>query len=66
MNTAVEWLEEEIGKKNMGTFLKEKIKTAKEMDIKNIKKAYDDGKRDAYRQDDVPTADEYVHQNYGL
>jgi hypothetical protein len=30
-----------------------------------IKQAYNDGKRDAYRQDDVPTADEYVYQRYG-
>jgi hypothetical protein len=66
MKTAVEWLEQEIGKKNMGTFLGEKINISKEMELENIKQTYEDGKRDAYRQDDVPTADEYVYQKYGV
>jgi hypothetical protein len=63
--TAVEWLEEEIGRKNMGTYLEGKIKISREMELENIKQAYEDGKLDAYRQDDVPTADEYVYQRYG-
>ena len=66
--TAVEYIKEklicdEYWYENM-TF-EQIFEQAKAMYIENIKQAYNDGKRDAYRQDDVPTADEYVYQKYG-
>jgi hypothetical protein len=65
--TAVEYIKEklicdEYWYENM-TF-EQIFEQAKAMYIENIKQAYNDGKRDAYRQDDVPTADEYVYQKY--
>jgi len=70
MKTAVEWMINEI-KANDWWYLPDSIKKdivqqAKEMNLEEIKQAYEDGKRDAYRQDDVPTADEYVYQKYGV
>ena len=65
--TAVEWLIEKL-ELDMYQDLDDNtikiIEQAKEMELENIKQAYNDGKRDAYRQDDVPTADEYVYQKY--
>jgi sulfatase maturation enzyme AslB (radical SAM superfamily) len=76
MKTAVEWLIEKMKTYNMTVSVHntshenvmdfyKAIEQAKEMELDNIKQAYNDGKRDAYRQDDVPTADEYVYQRYG-
>lgn len=66
--TAVEWLDEQM--KTWGYLSAQMrvdiIKQAKEMNLEEIKQAYEDGKRDSYKQDDVPTAEEYVYQNYGL
>jgi hypothetical protein len=39
--TAVEWLEQEIGSKNMGTFLEEKIKIALQMEKEYLEKLKD-------------------------
>jgi hypothetical protein len=70
MKTAVEWMINEI-KANDWWYLPDSIKKdivqqAKKMNLEEIKQAYEAGKRDAYRQDDVPTADEYVYQKYGV
>lgn len=66
--TAVEWLDEQM--KTWGYLSAQMrvdiIKQAKEMNLEEIKQAYNDGKRDAYKQDDVPTAEEYVYQKYGI
>ena len=66
--TAVEWLCDELekffGDDDFGVPIS-LYEQAEQMDFENIKQAYNDGKRDAYRQDDVPTADEYVYQKYG-
>ena len=63
--TAVEWLIEYCDRE-VGYIPNNIIEQLKEMNLEEIKQAYEDGKRDAYRQDDVPTADEYVYQKYGL
>jgi hypothetical protein len=70
MKTAVEWMINEI-KANDWWYLPDSIKKdivqqAKKMNLEEIKQAYEAGKRDAYRQDDVPTSDEYMYQKYGL
>jgi hypothetical protein len=62
--TAVKWLLEYCDRENW-SIPNNIIEQAEQMDFENIKHAYNDGKRDAYRQDDVPTADEYVYQKYG-
>ena len=66
--TAVEWLDEQM--KTWGYLSAQMrvdiIKQAKEMNLEEIKQAYNDGKLDAYKQDDVPTDDEYAYQKYGV
>jgi len=42
------------------------IQKAIDMELENLNKAYNDGKLDAYKQDDVPSDNEYVYQKYGL
>lgn len=64
--TAVEWLDEQMKKHLSAQMGVDIIKQAKEMNLEEIKQSYNDGKRDAYKQDDVPTAEEYVYQKYGL
>lgn len=68
--TAVELLQEKLGIKEIigpeHSGLIRIFAEAKQVERDNICKAYEDGKRDAYRQDDVPTAEEYVYQKYGL
>lgn len=43
MNTAVEWIEETIGKDNMGNFLKDVLEKAKEMEKEQIMDAFNQG-----------------------
>lgn len=43
MNTAVEWIEETIGKNNMGNFLKDVLQKAKEMEKEQIMDAWLEG-----------------------
>jgi hypothetical protein len=67
--TAAQWLEECI---KIGLTYEQEVmfeglfQQAKEMNLEEIKQAYEDGKRDAYKQDDVPTAEEYIYQKYKL
>jgi hypothetical protein len=62
--TAVEWFLSQV--KHKLYVSDDVIQRAIDMEKENINKAYDEGKLDAYRQDDVPTADEYMYQKYGL
>lgn len=64
--TAVEWLDEQMKIHLSAQMRVDIIKKAKEMNLEEIKQAYSDGKKDAYKQDDVPTAEEYVYQKYRL
>jgi hypothetical protein len=67
MKTAVEWLEEEIGKKNMGTFLEDKIKIAKEMEENQIGSAFLAGGHSALSFDKgetYQTIEEYIEGTY--
>ena len=43
MKTAVEWLENKIGKEHMGDFLKSVIEQAKEMEKEQIIEAHEEG-----------------------
>jgi hypothetical protein len=62
--TAVEWFLSQV--KHKLYVSDDVIQRAIDMEKENINKAYDEGKLDAYRQDDVPTSDEYMYQKYGL
>jgi hypothetical protein len=67
MKTAVEWLEEEIGKKNMGAFLEDKIKIAKEMEENQIGSAFLAGGHSALSFDKgetYQTIEEYIEETY--
>ena len=58
MKTAIQWLEEEIGKNNMGLFLKQLIQQAKEMEKEQIENAYWDGGQD------IPLSEQRCKQYY--
>jgi hypothetical protein len=63
MNTAVEWIEETIGKDNMGNFLKDVLQKAKEMEKEQIVNFAD--KYDAYIVQGGPrTAEQYYNETY--
>ena len=76
--TATEWLAEkynyitwlrnrdEVSSEQGDSMRTKYLLEAKEMEKEQMKSSYEDGKRDAYKQDDVPTAEEYVYQKYGL
>jgi hypothetical protein len=58
MKTAIQWLEEEIGKNNMGSFLKQLIQQAKDMEKEQIENAYWDGGQD------IPLSEQRCKQYY--
>ena len=62
--TAVEWFLSQMPHKLY--ISDDVIQKAIDMELENLNKAYNDGKLDAYRQDDVPSDNEYVYQKYGL
>jgi hypothetical protein len=67
MKTAVQWLEEEIGKKNMGTFLEDKIKIAKEMEENQIGSAFLAGGQSAFSfkgNGEFKTIEQYIEETY--
>lgn len=66
--TAVQWLIYEYfgGMENCTPDFKYHIHKALQMEKEQMKSSYNDGKLDAYRQDDVPTAEEYIYQKYKL
>ena len=69
MNTAVEWIEETIGKDNMGNFLKDVLQKAKEMEKEQIINAWLSAWKDSmlnpledkYYQ---PEAEQYYNETY--
>jgi hypothetical protein len=70
MNTAVEWIEETIGKDNMGNFLKDVLQKAKEMEKEQIKDAWLNAWKDSMinpLEDKYyePEAEQYYNETYG-
>ena len=66
--TAVEWLIDEYfgGMENCTPDFQHHINKSLEIEKEQMKSSYEDGKRDAYKQDDVPTYEEYIYQKYGI
>ena len=62
IQTAIENIDQCLNSDDVKAMLGELL----EMEKEQMKLSYNDGKLDAYRQDDVPTAEEYVYQKYGL
>ena len=62
--TAIEWFLSQMPHKLY--ISDDVIQKAIDMEKENLNKAYNDGKRDAYKQDDVPSDSEYVYQKYGI